>query len=127
MEVRFLQPQNVPFSIDVTLVGMMMEVRLLQAQNVPFPIDVTLVGMLMEVRPLQPANALSPIDVTPGLMVTDMISLLFLEPNASRMASWVTTLLTQSMLCSHSTPCKRPTDGVITKKNRYWIMYAGVI
>ena len=52
-EVRPLQLLKAPFSMLVTLLGMVIEVRPLQEEKAEFPMLVTLLGIVIEVRPLQ--------------------------------------------------------------------------
>ena len=56
-EVRPEQPENAPYSMLVTLLGMVTEVRPEQPENAPYSMLVTLLGIVTEVRPEQPENA----------------------------------------------------------------------
>lgn len=50
-----------------------MEVRRQQPQNAPYPIFVTELGMLIEVMAQPQLKALSDIFVTPSFIITDLI------------------------------------------------------
>ena len=52
IEVRFVQPLKAPFSIIVTLLGMLIDISPL-CLNVFCPINFTLLGILIEVSPVQ--------------------------------------------------------------------------
>ena len=63
-EVRLVQYRNVPSSILVTLLGIVIAVSPLQPEKVPPSILVILLGILIEVSPLHPKKAPPPILVT---------------------------------------------------------------
>ena len=63
-DVRPVQPEKAPSSIDVTLLGITTDVRPEHLQKALSPIDITLVGIVNEVRPEHLKKALPPMDVT---------------------------------------------------------------
>ena len=89
---KALQPSKVPYSIDVTPLGIVMFVRLLQSPNANKPIDVTLSGISKLFKLRQSLNALALTICVLLLMLQETILLLFAFINAKYLYKKITII-----------------------------------